>query len=78
MSLVPAGTKALSEALQGSGKPITLLYNDGEAYIQPNTTKNVAIYNAPGGSITFLRTEIKCKDRNMKFDSTSERDDTLW
>lgn len=73
MSLVPRGAYTLSDALQKTNKPTTVLYNEGEAFFQPNANQNIAIYNAPGGNITFL-SPIKCKHCEKEFNSISERE----
>lgn len=42
---------AFSNQLSQSGHPTALVYNTGQLYVDPNSSRHVAIYNAPGGQV---------------------------
>lgn len=74
MALSRKGTDSLARALQiSSGQPVTVLYNDGDAIIHDTYNCNVAIYNAPGSTVTFVGS-AKCSSCNKTFSSEAEKE----
>ena len=64
----------LSNQLSSSNYPSTLVYNTGNVNLDPNSSRNVAIYNAPGGMVNILSSgSYSCHTCGERFNSRQQK-----
>lgn len=65
----------LSNQLSSSNYPSTLVYNTGNVNLDPNSSRNVAIYNAPGGTVNILSSgSYSCHTCGERFNSQAAKE----